>query len=136
MTEHVLPTGLTQRPPPRERLTTAIALVMARGVPEEHAYPPLFRRLARAGMIVPPMAYGKPISKMVICAFLFVVVASLMGGAALLAHSIGMVPRPVQTMIDAGPVAFFALTFGLSFLGSTLIAKRERIADLPKWEQL
>lgn len=120
-------------PDRRERLRLALAHLERGGVTGSNAYAPIFRSLARAGMIIRPLHYW---SFTGLTVFGFVLLAMLLGGAALAALALGHVPRPVRAMIEAGPIVFVGVTLVLSLAFAAIHKIKARQIGLPEWQDL
>jgi hypothetical protein len=117
----------------RDKLRRALAHLERGGVTGARAYAPVFRWLARSGLIVRPLHYW---SFLGLTSFGAVVLSALVGGAATLAAAIGAVHRPALAVIEAGPVFFLGLVSALSLGFAALHRMQARRIGLPKWRDL
>ena len=117
----------------RDKLRRALAHLERGGVTGARAYAPVFRWLARSGVIVRPLHYWPFLG---LTAFGVVVLSALIGGAATLAAAIGPVHRPARAVIEAGPVFFLGLVSALSLGFAALHRRQARRIGLPKWRDL
>ena len=117
----------------REKLRRALVHLERGGVTGSLAYAPAFRSLARAGVIIRPLHYW---SFMGLTAFAFVMLTTLVGGAALIAVAVGQVLRPVRAVIEAGPIVFLGVTLTLSLAFAAIHKIKARQIDLPGWRDL
>ena len=120
-------------PDRREKLRRALLHLERGGVTGSRAHAPAFRSLARAGLIVRPLHYW---SFPGLTAFGFVMLAVLLGGAAVVAVALGHVPRPVRAMIEAEPVVFLAVAFALAVVFAGIHKGKARRIGLPAWRDL
>ncbi len=117
----------------KDRLAIALNLLAQGGVTGNYAYAPAFRGLARAGLIIKPLHYWSFLGLTLFTAILFCVLAALTIIASLL---LGVMPRPVFRMIEAGPVVFFAGNIALSMIFAFIHRFKAKQIGLPKWRDL
>ncbi|MEW9918671.1 DUF6404 family protein [Marimonas sp. MJW-29] len=117
----------------RERLILALAHLERGGVTGAYAYAPAFRALARAGIIVKPLHYRSWIGLVIFFLFLFSAVTVL---AVVIGVLMGHLPRPIRSLIEAGPVVYLmlTLTFGIGFAAVHKIKAAQ--IGLPRWRDL
>lgn len=113
-----------------EKLRRALVHLEQGGVTGPHAYAPVFRSLARAGVIIRPFHYW---SFLGLTTFGFVMLSVLVGGAVMIVIVIGHVPRAVRAKIEAGPILFLAVTLALSFAFAAIHKIKARQIGLPRW---
>ncbi len=122
-----------QEPDGHDRLRRALLHLERGGVTGSHAYAPVFRSLARAGIIVPPLHYW---SLPGLTAFAFVMLTVLVGCAAMIAVATGHPPVAVRAMIGAGPLVFVAVMLALSVGFAWLHHRKAQRIGLPLWRDL
>ncbi|WP_316015691.1 DUF6404 family protein [Roseobacter sp. HKCCA0434] len=117
----------------RERLARALRVLERGGITGSHAYAPALRGLASLGLIVKPFHFWSFPALAIVGILLM---SALFGLAIWASLAIGIVPRPIATVIEAGPIVFVAvMTIGGLFFAIAHRRKARQIG-LPKWSDL
>ncbi len=114
----------------KAKLQQALHFLGQAGIHGNYAYAPVFRSLAKAGIIIKPMHYWSfvPLTLFSFCLFAFI-----FGGTTLLCLYLGVVPRPVAGLIRLGPMANLIIWAMLALGLSGLLKFQAKRARLPKW---
>ena len=117
----------------RDRLQRALWLLQQGGITRSYAYSPLFRGLARIGVIIKPVHFWSPV--MLALAF-FAVLCGIFWGTILVTQAVGVVARPIARMIEAGPAVFCVVGGGLSVVFALWHKAQALRIGLPRWRDL
>jgi hypothetical protein len=117
----------------KERIAKALLLLEREGIAGSTAYSPVFRGLRAVGLGPKPFFWWNPIG---LTLFMFVFFVVLFAGALVLSLALGVMPRPIRGMVEAGPTFFFALN-GVLAIAFTVYHKITAIRlALPRWRDL
>jgi hypothetical protein len=124
--KHSLPPASSRR----ERLSRALVQLDRIGIRGAYAYAPALVGLAKAGLIVKPFFFW---NKLLLFVFGFFFFSLLFGGTLAVCLAMGVTPRPIRGMIEAGPLVFLGMMLGLSILWTGWHVIAVRGSDLPSW---
>lgn len=117
----------------RHKVQRALWHLEQGGITGAHAYAPLFRALARIGFAPKPLFYWGWVPLFL---FGFMLFTSLMGLAVVLSLLLGVMPRPIMTMIEAGPTVFFSLMAVMALAFTAYHKVKATALELPRWRDI
>ena len=116
-----------------EHLRRALAALAHGGIKGNAAYAPLFRQLARRGLIIKPLHFWSFVSLVL---FGFATITACLALGVGMAIAMDHYPRPIAAMLEAGPVVFLAISGTLGVLFAAFHKVQARSAALPRWKDL
>ncbi|WP_425052540.1 DUF6404 family protein [Psychromarinibacter sp. S121] len=117
----------------RARLERALWMLQQGGITGSFAYSPLFRALACVGIIIRPVHFWSPLP---LALAFFAALCGIFWVTIQITQTIGVVPRPVARMIEAGPVVFCCVMGGLSVVYALWHKMQALRIGLPRWRDL
>lgn len=117
----------------RMKLALALDALAREGIIGAHAYAPALRGLARMGLIVKPLFFWNPVLLFVFSLVMFTTIFVTTLVACLI---LGVMPRPLVAMVEAGPMVFLGMMAILSLVFTGYHAVKARGAGLPRWQEL